>query len=200
MWQDKRQVLMLSTYHDASVQNVNRRGRGGTTVDIQKPTVIVEYTSRMGAVDRADHLCTSYNFARKSCKWWRKLFFWIIEVSVVNSFILFNASQIQRGQPKCSHLEYRKKLITELVGNVRNISKKAGRPSTRDKEERLNKQQHFPAIFDDGKCKDCAVCSKRKIPGGRKQTAYYCKTCSRHPALHPNNCFEKYHTVVDYKN
>jgi len=71
-WQDKRPVLMLSTYHDNDVQTVQRRsGKSGnsnqaTVTHIKKPTVIIDYTSKMGAVDRADHLCTSYNFARKT--------------------------------------------------------------------------------------------------------------------------------------
>ena len=47
--------------------------------------------------------------------------------------------------------------------------------------------------------KDCTVCSDRKVPGQRKKTIYYCKTCSRKPGLHPKDCFEKYHTMRNYR-
>jgi hypothetical protein len=37
----------------------------------------------MGGVDRTDHHCSTYGFLKKSLKWWRKLYFWISEVSLV---------------------------------------------------------------------------------------------------------------------
>lgn len=118
---------------------VQRHSRKGHTDDIQKPTAIINYTAKMGAVDRADHLCTSYNFARKSLKWWHKLFFWLLEVSVINSYILYNAHRRHLGEAEATHLNYRKKLIQQLVGDVRNCNKRKGRPSTRDRAERLDK-------------------------------------------------------------
>jgi len=198
-WQDKRPVYMLTTYYDASTETVERRSKGSGSVQLQKPTTIIQYTAKMGAVDRADHLCTSYNFARKSVKWWRKLFFWMMEVASTNSFILFRLCQQMKNERPLTHLQYRKQLITALVGRVRNRRRRRGRPSTRDDAERLNQQQHFVGQLDKGKSKDCAVCSNRKVPGERKKTVYYCKTCARHPGLHPTTCCEKYHTVVDYK-
>lgn len=195
-WQDKRQVVALSTYHDATVETYQRKSRGGQVIDVVKPTVIIDYNKQMGGVDRADQLCTSYNFARKSVKWWRKLFFWLLETAIVNSYILFN-KQRSRGE-QLTHLKYRRQLIMQLVGDVRNRQRRRGRPSTRDKAERLNKKPHF--LDQDGaKHKDCAVCSRRHKKGGRKTTVYYCKTCSRKPGLHPTKCFELYHSVVDYK-
>jgi len=74
-WKDKRPVLMCSNYHDSAVQQWTRVGRGGVESTLTKPSIIKDYTANMGPIDRADHYCTSYNFARKSLKWWRKLFF-----------------------------------------------------------------------------------------------------------------------------
>ena len=198
-WQDKRQILMLSNYHDADIQTVQRHTKRGQVVDIKKPTVIIDYTSKMGAVDRADHLCSSYNFARKSLKWWRKLFFWLLEICAVNSYIIFNLHRKTNNVREVSHMKYRKKLIELLVGGIRNSSRRRGRPSTRDHAERRNNKSHFIDQLEDGKAKDCAVCSDRKTPGQRKTTVYYCKTCSKHPGLHPKKCFEAYHSSVDYK-
>lgn len=186
-WQDKRQILMLSTWHDADVQTVQRRTKGGQTVSIQKPTVIVDYSAKMGAVDRADHLCTSYNFARKTLKWWRKMFFWLLEVCIVNSYILYNLNRQLSNEPTIEHGQYRKNLIIQLVGDVRNKGKRRGRSSTQDKADRLSKKPHFIDQLEDNKAKDCAVCSDRKTPGGRRTTVFYCKTCSRKPGLHPKN-------------
>lgn len=203
VWQDKRPVLMLSTYHNASTQTIQRRQKTNGVmeeVDIQKPVVIIDYTAKMGAVDRADHLCTSYNFCRKSLKWWRKLFFWLLEVSVVNSYILYNINRDADSEPRVTHLQFRKRLIEQLVGDVRNARKRRGRPSTQDKAERLNQRPHFLGQADKNHAKDCVVCSNRHRQGERKRTVFYCDTCSRHPGLHPTECFRRYHTLVNYKD
>jgi hypothetical protein len=47
--------------------------------------------------------------------------------------------------------------------------------------------------------KDCTVCSNRKIKGGRRETVFYCNTCTRKPGLHSGECFEKYHSHKKYK-
>ena len=116
VWQDKRPFLMLTTYHDANVQTVSRTSRCGT-VTFEKQICIIDYTSKRKAVDRRDHLCTSYNFTKKTLKWWRKMFFWLLEVAIVNCYVLCNAVRVKNGSKK--HLLYRKLLINELVGTAR---------------------------------------------------------------------------------
>lgn len=79
-WKDKRPVLTCSTYHGDEMVPIERKKAGGSVETVEKPVVTADYTAKMGGVDRADHYCASYNFSRKSLKWWRKLFFWILEV------------------------------------------------------------------------------------------------------------------------
>jgi len=107
-------------------------------------------------------------------------------VAVVNSFILYNLSAVANQKPKFSHKKYRLELMKALVGDVR-------------KEERLNNNPHFIYANEKSNSKDCAVCSNRKVKGRRRETVFYCKTCSRKPGLHPEECFEKYHTLKKYK-
>ena len=66
-----------------------------------------------------------------------------MEVAVVNSYILYSLDK-ESGEKLQTHLSYRRNLITQLVGNVRNRnSRKRGRPSSSDLEERLNGKMHF---------------------------------------------------------
>lgn len=200
-WRDKRDVVMLSNYYNDDMEDISRRSKNNEVQEIQKPSVICNYNRYMGGVDQADHYIASYKFSRKSVKWWRKLFFWLLEVAVVNSFLLFNMNKQNNGERTIQHRKFREILITQLVGDVRNTtSLKRGRPTSLDKEERLNKQPHFLAAHPTKKTKDCAVCSNRKVPGGRRETLYFCKTCSKNPGLHPAECFERYHTMLKYKN
>ncbi len=62
-WKDKRDVIMLSTYHDSSTIMKSRRSRAAErgVEDIQKPKVVEDYKQNMGGVDKsklaANHLC-----------------------------------------------------------------------------------------------------------------------------------------------
>ncbi|MGH0175536.1 UNVERIFIED_CONTAM: hypothetical protein FKN15_069236 [Acipenser sinensis] len=175
-WKDKRLVLMLSTFHGSDCEKVQRTIKQGEIQELDKPSVICDYTSKMGAVDRADHYCASYAFTRKSLKWWRKMFFWLLEVAIVNSAILFNLMKVESGQLPVRHKTFRKDLLVQLVGNVRNPgSRKRGRPSSTDREERLNGKPHFIAKNEGKSTKDCAVCSDRKTKGGRRETVWFCR-------------------------
>ena len=134
-WQDKRLILMLSTWHNADT-TIRKRWINGEEIEVIKPTVVCDYTSKMGGVDRADHYCASYSFTRKTLKWWRKMFYWLLEVCVVNSFILFK--ELHHLPTAERQLKYRNKLIAQLVGTVRNTTNRRGRLSTSDDAERLN--------------------------------------------------------------
>ncbi|MGH0129175.1 UNVERIFIED_CONTAM: hypothetical protein FKN15_037615 [Acipenser sinensis] len=140
-WKDKRLVLMLSTFHGSDCEKVQRTIKRGEIQELDKPSVICDYTSKMGAVDRADHYCASYAFTRKSLKWWRKMCFWLLEGAIVNTAILFNLMKVESGQLPIHHKTFRKDL---LVGNVCNPgSRKRGRPTSTDREERPNEKPHF---------------------------------------------------------
>lgn len=78
-----------------------------------------------------------------------------------------------------THIQFRRQLVKELVGNFREgiQSIRKERPSSSDQEERLNGKLHIIIPHPKGKHKVCIVCSKRKIPGGRRETTYICKTC-----------------------
>ena len=53
-WKDKRDVVMLSTYHDSSVITKSRRSRraDGGIENIEKPQVVEDYNQNMGGVDK----------------------------------------------------------------------------------------------------------------------------------------------------
>jgi hypothetical protein len=57
---------------------------------------------------------------KKSLKWWRRLYFWILEVSLVNSSHLYNMNQQSSNLPTLPDLEFHNKVIEGLVGNIWN--------------------------------------------------------------------------------
>ena len=195
-WKDKRIVTLLSTRNEAGLMSIHRRVRRGELVRIQKPKMVIDYTKNMRGVDRADQYAATYCFLRKSLKWWRKLFFWGMEMCTVNSYILYTSAKKINNEKPMSHLKFVKLLVEQLVGNFRRDSISREYTHTPNTEGRLNNHLH---IIRSGTKKDCVVCSNRKIPGERRQTHYFCDTCLQKPRLHIGNCFERYHTLEDYK-
>ena len=128
IWKDNRNVFLLSNYHEPGEVEKERRIRKkdykeGTdpkekqTVNI--PANIAEYNDYMRGVDHFDHLSSNYCPDIRSKRWYIKVFYHLLEISVINSYILYK--QIcQRDNTKfLTHLEYRKEIIRELLKDVR---------------------------------------------------------------------------------
>ena len=88
MWHDRRDVTFLSTIHSWSVVDVQKRPKGITeTEHIPCPTAIVEYNYCMNGVDIADQHLSYYSLTkRKTTKWWKKLFWRLIDMCILNSY------------------------------------------------------------------------------------------------------------------
>ena len=102
-WKDKRPIYTLSTWHNGESETTARIIRGGRREEIEKPLVISDYSENMGAIDKANHYCDSYSLSRKTLRWWRTLFFWTLEVSLVNSFILYSQYRLHGNSRTKSH-------------------------------------------------------------------------------------------------
>ena len=99
-WKDKRYVSVLSTIHDSSMvskQRCTRQVAGGVKL-VQKPAVIEDYNMYMGGVDKSDQLVTYYGFRRCSKKRWKHAFFHLIELAMMNAYILYCYNTPKREQ------------------------------------------------------------------------------------------------------
>ena len=76
--------------------------------------MIVDYNEHMLGVDKLDQMMSYYSFLHKTIKWWRKVFFWVLEVATVNAYILYKVLAQKRGERPMSHLAFRRKLILSL--------------------------------------------------------------------------------------
>ena len=95
-WKDSKTVSICSMFHsanDTATARRNSKTKDGKYVrlELKKPKAVDDYNQNMGGVDRSDQLLSSYDVLLKSYRWWKTLFFHMIDVSIVNSFILFQA-------------------------------------------------------------------------------------------------------------
>ena len=82
-WKDKRDVVLVSTFHDDSMEDVTTR-QG----IIQKPSVVFDYNKNIGGVDRNDGQLQSYKLARKHLKKYYQMFRCLLDVVCLNAFII----------------------------------------------------------------------------------------------------------------
>lgn len=201
-WKDKRVVTMLSTKHSGNKEEMTLvPSKYASRPPTLKPNVVVDYTQHMGGVDRSDHYIANYQFMRRTRKWTRKLFFWLLEVSIVNSYLLYVMVQQKEDKKPVTHKKFRKCLVLSLIEERlattgRKEKGKRGRPSSGPPEQRLDGKPHFIGKRDKGSGR-CFVCHQM---GKRKETMYFCKTCDKQTYLHPDICFQVYHTQKNVKS
>ena len=178
VWYDKRQVALLSTNQNP---NDKLEVRENDQV-ISKPVAISNYTKYMGGVDRADQYRSYYPVGRESKKWWKYLSWYCINLSIVNSFILFSESVRDKRKKRYTQLDFRMDLEKGL---------RAGYTSRKNRIGRTPRQENlFPSnIYNivghalesiNGRKRICRMCSKsgRRTPSGRKiETKWICKIC-----------------------
>jgi hypothetical protein len=79
------------------------------------PVFIDDYNHNIGGVDIANQLQEAYKTHRATQRNWWPLFYWLIDVVVINSYRLY---QVHSGnESPLTHLEFRTALYTTLLGS-----------------------------------------------------------------------------------
>ncbi|KAJ8934039.1 hypothetical protein NQ314_013614 [Rhamnusium bicolor] len=106
--------LKRGNFHNPSTTEfVSRRKKDGSAENIPCPLLVKQYNTHMGYVDRFDMLKSIYELDRKSHKWWHRIFFYFLDSSIVNAFILFK----KRSDSRCVSLkEFRLSIARGLIG------------------------------------------------------------------------------------
>ena len=225
----KNRNLMITKYHDRKVVHListveaaaptpSGKTNPRTGQPVLRPSVVVSYDKYMGGVDRSDQMVSYATFNSRTLKWWKRVIFHVMSLSVLNAYLLYKV-QTNDASPML-HRVFRKQLVTNLIqsvdqANVPGMSMRSpGRPSTADEPLlRLQGGQHFlQKITGAGKKKNitrsCVVCvpaerellacvgQKRKRPG--RESSYQCEKCTTALCVEP--CFKLYHTQKDFKS
>ncbi|CAG5135619.1 unnamed protein product [Candidula unifasciata] len=92
-WCDKRPLKLITTAQDDNTfeNHVRSKHHAANVRVVTKPCAVVSYTRHMGCVDRLDKQLTCYLLAHRTCKWWKKIYFYLLEACFVNSLVLWRA-------------------------------------------------------------------------------------------------------------
>ena len=192
-WTDKRQVNMLSTNSNPEMTLVQRRSKDGI-IQVEIPCSVDSYNSHMFGVDLGDQHRSYYPVGRPSHKWWRYLFWYLIQISIINGYLLMK--QVNPNSPLTqSHLKFRAKLAQQLLAlKAVPTSSRAchNRPSVAGIARPFS-PQHMLSTMPGRKrrCYQCAMVGA-KMPSGRtKETTKGCHLCQVY--LHAGQCYSTYH-------
>lgn len=200
-WRDRRDVFALSTIHSASACTVMKCPKGCKDKrPTPCPTIISDYNLYMGGVDLTDQHLSYYSLTtRRSIKWWKKVFWRLIDICIVNAWIIYHTNYPDDKKIK-SHKDFRLKLIDELVQPLLDLKaspncpahlRGTGRAKKYSSEVRLN-GKHFPKKHSQRK--RCVVCNRHKNVD--KKTQNYCEKCDAFLCF--GKCFEVFHTRSTY--
>jgi hypothetical protein len=247
LWMDNGPVTMLSTIHQVNgdenrIERVRRRPRETSTnatkvraifgtaskKSLPIPVVIDDYNHFMGGVDIADQLRGYYNTQLSVRRTWMPLFFWLLDTSIINSYLVLKKSDMN-----IKHKDFRLQLVWDLI--KAGLEEKEKQPQTRSHvdeltnqfkfiqvdpskrhqyvtanfelpSERLSVGGHFPEWREARAgciwCKYLTKKAQKKAEKDPPQTQLYCIKCNVALCCNKNrnSCFKDYHTQRDDNN
>jgi maltodextrin utilization protein YvdJ len=141
-----------------------------------RPSAVLDYNKYKIGVDKSDQMLLYYSFQRKSVKWWKKLFFHLFSLALVNAHILH--------WKKCTKKFRLHKFIEKVAeGLVSDMGREVMEQSQISPASRLVGRDHFAhkVPTTSSKLKDC---SQRT-----------CKVCVDKWKHHTSKSTKKYTTV-----
>lgn len=81
--------MLLSNCHEHKIGKTERRQKDHILKTFDCPEAINFYNEFMADVDREDQYSTCYDIDRKTNKWWKRVFYRLLQIAVSYSWIIF---------------------------------------------------------------------------------------------------------------
>lgn len=209
VWKDNQCVTLLSSFvgtgKQCKVKRYNKKKR--EVEDVSCPDIVKVYNEHMGGVDKINSIIGRYKIRMKTKKWYMRLFYHLLDVTICNSWLLYIRVHRERGETEPMALaEFRESVALTMCKLGSNNTPKRGRPSTEldvalaskakkphvsalpPKEVRRDETGHWP-IWNDSRLR-C------KMPNCKSRSFVSCVKCKITLCLNKdNNCFLKFHTM-----
>lgn len=95
-WKDKKDVVILTTMHDLNFGETGKRNRY-TGQKSLKSTAVINYNQYMGGIDVGDQMLSKFHTMRRCKKAYKKIFFYFIDMMLLNSYIIFKNHKKDRA-------------------------------------------------------------------------------------------------------
>ncbi|XP_051948260.1 piggyBac transposable element-derived protein 2-like [Xyrauchen texanus] len=132
-WHDNRSVHLLSTYAAAYPTTLVKRWDKKTqkVVEVVRPNIVSIYNKSMGGVDLLDSLIALYRTKVRSKKWYLRLFFHMMDVAMVEAWLLYRRDSTSCGVEQKEQLRLMdfKSEVASCLCKKDTLCRKRGRPS-----------------------------------------------------------------------
>ena len=187
-WKDKRDVVMLNTFLSHEMIPVTT---ANPACNRDKPSTVLCYNKNMGGIDQVDRKVKTYESQRKSTKWYKKVFFHLVDLCVYNSYMVW---KILHPGSVLTYKQYILAIIKKIFQEFPPDATTKGKPPTNPQLRKIG--NHFPnPNIKNGKSgySNCHLC---KLESKRVQTKFKCTVCNVFLCINTNpSCFQRYHTI-----
>jgi len=135
-WRDNKVVTLLSTFVEIDpISKVKRFSKTENKfIEIDCPNIVSVYNKHMGGVDLLDSLLGRQKIKIRSCKWYLRIFYHLLDVTVVNSWLLHKPIIAQKNKirgniEKPMTLAAFKEDLAKSLCKVGQLTSTKGRPS-----------------------------------------------------------------------
>ncbi|XP_034531492.1 piggyBac transposable element-derived protein 4-like [Notolabrus celidotus] len=194
-WKDTSEVSVCSTIHQARAGNlVRRRERIKSSEILTKyitcPSPVLEYNKQTVGVESFDHLIQYFSTHHESIRWYRTLFFQLLDIAVTNSFILHKELCKEKQEEPMNHRAFLEELTAQLCGVT--VAAPAAKAQCSHMPVAISQQSDSSKKASYGR-KTCIRCRQtRKL---NLSTPWKCKECDVALCLiQDRNCFDAWHS------
>ena len=131
-WKAKRDVRMLTTVHKPDIIDTEKTHHATGQI-IRKPACVVDYSKHIGGVDKTDMQISLTECTRKTRKWYIKLFFHLVDMSLYNAYVLY---KVNTGK-KLQFVEFRKHIVEQIFEHHSTQLERTTSPNAVDNPNRL---------------------------------------------------------------
>jgi len=186
-WMDNKPVRFLGTGCSTQLTEFTRQERDGSVSTVPCPRLVREYHEAMGGVDVPDQLrLQRYSIQRaiRMRKYYKTIFLGLVDLAMVNAFIVHKIAMQRRGKPVPTHAAFMRRLHIDLLNQTNEdfvggddlgdlVTEPLPRlPHILEKTVEMNGNKRRQWL--------CKVCSAYAGPGVRSyETSFFCATCSR---------------------
>ena len=209
-WYDAKSVTLLTTFDSAEPTNsVKRYDRSSKTqVVASRPKLVETHSKFMGEVDLLNSLVGLDRIKIRSKKYYHRLFFHFVDVTVVTCWLMYRRDCNSFGVPQNKQIplmDFKNFIALALEKEGQVISPKRGRPSLSVESVHEAKRQkghntkpipqqsvrqdnidHYPIYMEKrGRC---------RLPGCKSAPHLLCHKCNTYLCIDKSkNCFLKFH-------
>ena len=216
VWQDRKPIHVLSTYHDPQdVRQTDRRNKDGTVIEVNIPAIVTDYNKYMGGCDKNDQM-TRLEKIRRHYRWPHRLMVKFLVWACHNSYIItsYYSPPVQAQKRTRTFKVFLNDLCLEMIGEYRaKVKRRESRVNENDELRLQNVGIHFPEMPPEATGDNtCVVCRKKyqlykqqhprtayKNMPKKVKTKFHCTECRQYLCLKSGStCWQDWHTKKNY--